>query len=121
MFLILLRYRLMGRVDSDVKYSKTSGTDKEVVYWSCSSRCILDTKVIFEGDVTDMRKSLAELDRCPHEHTYKQEWHYQLEPSVGDTDSTDPRVCLITVMMSLKQTPVMRRMVTVQSRDWAIH
>ena len=65
--------------------------------WSCTSRykpvpvqSILDTKVMFEGDVTYMRKSLDELDRCPYEHTYKQEWHYQLEPSVGDTDSTDP-------------------------------
>ena len=27
---------------------------------------------------------------CPHEHTYKQEWHCQLKPSVGDTDSIDP-------------------------------
>ena len=33
-----------------------------------------------------MRKS---LHKCPYEHTYKQEWYYQLEPSVGDTDSTD--------------------------------
>ena len=84
--LLLLPYRSMGSVDSDVKYSKTFSTDKEVLY--CTSCCkpvsvqsILDTKVIFEGGVTDMRKSLDELDRCPHG---------VVEPSVGDTDSTDP-------------------------------
>ena len=58
---------------SDVKYSKypqqkscsTGNETKEVLYWECSSRCkpvsvqdIVDTKLLFEGNIPDMRKSL---------------------------------------------------------------
>ena len=37
-----------------------------------------DTKLIFKGDIPNMRKSLNELDQCPHTHIYKQEWLYPI-------------------------------------------
>ena len=92
---------------SDVKYSKypqqkscsTGNETKEVLYWECSSRCkpvsvqdIVDTKLLFEGNIPDMRKSLDELDQCPHTHTYKQEWHYPISrvQVCNTTDNTKP-------------------------------
>ena len=54
---------------SDVKYSSkkncsTGKGTKELLYWECSSRCkpvsvqdIVDTKLLFEGNIPEMRKS----------------------------------------------------------------
>ena len=39
---------------------------------------IVDTKLLFEGHIPEMRKCLDEFDQCPHTHTYKQEWHYPI-------------------------------------------
>ena len=63
---------------SHVKYPQqikgaTEGEKKDVLYWECNSCCklvsvqdIVDTKLLFEGNIPDMRKSLDELDQ----------WHY---------------------------------------------
>ena len=92
---------------SDVKYSKypqqkscsTGKETKEVLYWECSSCCkpvsvqdIVDTKLLFEGNIPEMRKSLDELDQCPHTHTYKQEWHYPISRTqvCNPTGNTKP-------------------------------
>ena len=70
-----------------------------MLYWECSSRCkpvsvqdIVDTKLLFEGNIPEMRKSLDELDQCPHTHTYKQEWHYPISRAqvCNPTDNTKP-------------------------------
>ena len=39
-----------------------------------------------------MRKSLDELDQCPHTYTYKQEWHYPISRVrvCNPTDITNP-------------------------------
>ena len=65
-------------------------------YWECSSCCkpvsvqdIVDTKLLFEGNIPEMRKSLDNLDQCPHTHTYKQEWHYPIS-RVQVCDNTKP-------------------------------
>ena len=50
--------------DAAYKSCSTGNETKEVLYWECSSRCkpvsvqdIVDTKLLFEGNILDMRKS----------------------------------------------------------------
>ena len=53
---------------------------------------IVDTKLLFGGNIPDMRKSLDGLDQCPHTHTYKDEWHYPIScvQVCNPTDNTKP-------------------------------
>ena len=53
---------------------------------------IVDTKLLFEGNIPEMRKSLDELDQCTHTHTHKQEWHYPISrvQVCNPTDNAKP-------------------------------
>ena len=50
-----------------------------MLYWECSSRCkpvsvqdIVHTKLLFEGNIPEMRKSLDDSDQCQtYKHTNK--------------------------------------------------
>ena len=71
----------------DSKSQSKGSTDSQTQTnkWSCSPRCkrlsdneiatIVSLKNVFDNDIPDLRKVLEECDKCPHVHSYKQEWH----------------------------------------------
>ena len=89
-----------------------------------------NTKLLFEGNIPEMRKSLDELGQCPHTHTYKQEWYYPISrvQVCNPTDNTKPvaeggsadeyqvqmKICL---MRTLMMRAVMGKVMTVLSLE----
>ena len=71
----------------DSKSQSKGSTDSQTQTnkWSCSPRCkrlsdneiatIVSLKNVFDNDIPDLRKVLEECDKCPHVHSYKQEWY----------------------------------------------
>ena len=68
--------------------------------WTCSFRCkslsgkdvatIVSLKQIFHNDIIpELRQSLEECDKCPHVHSFKQEWHIPFRCRANTVEQND--------------------------------
>ena len=62
--------------------------------WGCTARCrqLLDSEIqsivalknLFSEDMAVLREGLDNVDNCPYEHSYKQEWEIPFKPKKAD-------------------------------------
>ena len=91
--------------DSKSQTKETIDSQAQANKWSCSPRCktlsdneigtVIGLKNVFDNDIPDLRKALEECDKCPHVHSFKQEWHVLFRKNKEPMEQKGLSDCLV--------------------------